>query len=342
MLVSLNELAITFGILVSFLVNYIFATTEKGWRIMFGLSSVVAVFQGVAMLFLPRTPQFLMISRQEEKAEKTLRQLQITRNVRQTMANIRLSLAEESSQSFVRVLCNNVDNIGSRLFIGFGLVFFQQFTGQPNIIYYANDIFRQVGFCSEWSSTLATVVLGVMKVISTAISLALVDRIGRRRALISGISVMTLSVLILSAFAFYQLHIDGSIHQETCREVDSLPIREHLYVPNSLANSSSSSSDNVTFRDMDFKLYNATPAQECPESNNIPSGFRYLALASLVGYVCAYSFSFGPIVWVLLSEIFPAALKGRAMALATAVNWLGNVIVSATFIEATGNEMTAG
>ena len=37
----------------------------------------------------------------------------------------------------------------SRLLIGVGLVFFQQFTGQPNIIYYAADIFRQVGFfCS--------------------------------------------------------------------------------------------------------------------------------------------------------------------------------------------------
>ena len=51
-----------------------------------------------------------------------------------------------------------------RLVIGLGLVFFQQFTGQPNMIYYAADIFRIVGFCGELSSTLATVGLGVMKV----------------------------------------------------------------------------------------------------------------------------------------------------------------------------------
>jgi heme O synthase-like polyprenyltransferase len=41
-------------------------------------------------------------------------------------------------------------------------------------------------------------------------------------------------------------------------------------------------------------------------------------------------------VWILLSEIFPASSKGRAMALATSVNWTGNVIVSGTFLQATG------
>lgn len=55
-------------------------------------------------------------------------------------------------------------NMCRRLVIGLGLVFFQQFTGQPNMIYYAADIFRIVGFCGELSSTLATVGLGIMKV----------------------------------------------------------------------------------------------------------------------------------------------------------------------------------
>ena len=66
--------------------------------------------------------------------------------------------------------------------------------GQPNIIYYAADVFKAVGFCSEFSSTLASVGLGLMKVISTAISLSIVDRIGRKKALISGITVMGLGM----------------------------------------------------------------------------------------------------------------------------------------------------
>ena len=61
-------------------------------------------------------------------------------------------------------VAKNSSNMCRRLIIGLGLVFFQQFTGQPNIIYYAADIFRIVGFCGELSSTLATVGLGAMKV----------------------------------------------------------------------------------------------------------------------------------------------------------------------------------
>ena len=63
--------------------------------------------------------------------------------------------------------------------------------------------------------------------------------------------------------------------------------------------------------------------------------FRYVATIGLIGYVCAYSFSFGPVTWVILSEIFPAATKGRAMAFTTSFNWLGNFVVSATFLQAT-------
>ena len=95
MLVSLNELGITVGILLAYLVNYTFAAVDGGWRIMFGLSSVIAVVQGGVMSLMPRTPRFLMIKKKEEKAEKTLRDLRLTTNVRQTMTNIRLGLADE-------------------------------------------------------------------------------------------------------------------------------------------------------------------------------------------------------------------------------------------------------
>ena len=129
----------------------------------------------------------------------------LTTNVRQTLTDIRLGLADEQSGSggFLPALVTNADNLRSRLFIGLGLVLLQQFSGQPNIIYYADDVFREVGFCSEFGSALATVFLGLAKVVSTAASLALVDRIGRRRALLSGVSAMMLSVFTLAVFAFY-------------------------------------------------------------------------------------------------------------------------------------------
>ena len=89
MLVSFNELAITVGILLAFLVNYILADIPGGWRIMFSLSVGIAIIQGLAMLFLPQTPQFLMIQKKEKQAEIILKRLKLSTNTRQSLANIR-------------------------------------------------------------------------------------------------------------------------------------------------------------------------------------------------------------------------------------------------------------
>ena len=156
------------------------------------------------MLFLPQTPQFLMIQKKDAQAEVILRKLKLTTNVRQTMADIRLTLAEEEAAK--RALCVADNNMRGRRFIGFGLVIAQQITGQPNIIYYASDVFKAVGFCTNWSSTLATVGLGTMKVISTAVSLSLVDRVGRKKCLTVGIAIMGWAVMTLGIFAI----VDGS------------------------------------------------------------------------------------------------------------------------------------
>lgn len=57
------------------------------------------------------------------------------------------------------------------------------------------------------------------------------------------------------------------------------------------------------------------------------------AMASLMGYVAFFALSLGPITWVLLSEIFPLAIRGRAMSLALFANWAFNYLVSLTFLD---------
>ena len=110
------------------------------------------------MLFLPKTPQFLMMQKKDAQAEAIIKKLKLSTNVRQTMADIRISLTEESSDR----LCQSENNMNGRMFIGIGLVVAQQLTGQPNTIYYTSDVFKAVGFCSEFSSTLASVGLGIL------------------------------------------------------------------------------------------------------------------------------------------------------------------------------------
>ena len=51
----------------------------------------------------------------------------------------------------------------------------------------------------------------------------------------------------------------------------------------------------------------------------------------MLGYVACFAVSWGPVVWVLLSEIFPNKIRGRAMAVAVAAQWVSNYIISSSF-----------
>lgn len=67
-------------------------------------------------------------------------------------------------------------------------------------------------------------------------------------------------------------------------------------------------------------------------SSDLDVGLRYTALIALMSYVAAYSFSFGPVTWLLLAELFPPSVKGRAVAISTSLNWAANLLISATFL----------
>ena len=57
-----------------------------------------------------------------------------------------------------------------------------------------------------------------------------------------------------------------------------------------------------------------------------------VTLIAMVVYIASFAFSLGPVVWTLIAEIFPNRIRGKAMAVCTAVNWGAAFIVSATFL----------
>eukprot|EP00049_Salpingoeca_infusionum_P013390 m.250281 g.250281 ORF g.250281 m.250281 type:complete len:188 (-) comp15433_c0_seq23:100-663(-) len=59
---------------------------------------------------------------------------------------------------------------------------------------------------------------------------------------------------------------------------------------------------------------------------------KWTSLGAILAFVIAYAFSFGPMTWLLLGEIFPDDIRGRAVAVASTFNWLGNLLVSLTFL----------
>ena len=68
----------------------------------------------------------------------------------------------------------------------------------------------------------------------------------------------------------------------------------------------------------------------------------WIAVLSVAAYVGFFAIGLGPVFWLLIAEIFPLALRGRAMSLATVANWSFNLIVSATFLNLVGAVGSAG
>jgi len=315
-LVSLNELGITFGILLAYLVNYLFINVPNGWRIMFGISGIPALIQAVSMIFLPASPRWLITKGREAKAEELIQVLWPYLDTKKQLSLLKQSLSTEKNYRFFDLFTNR-ENLRLRMFIGCGIILFQQLTGQPTVIYYAPTLFQTLGFNGKTSSILATVGLGIVKFIFTFITLSLVDRLGRRTFLLLGALIITVSLITLTAVTqpIAEMHRQTTSMQEKKFCAETTP---PFY--------------NKSSHMLDSGVFNSTIHEE---TNNemIPDSIKYTSLVALMMFVIGYAIGYGPMSWLILTEIFPTGIKGRAVALASSVNWAANIVTSISFLE---------
>src|SRR3990167_271897 len=193
-LVSLNQLAITIGIMCSYFINYAFTNTQGSWRLMFAIGLIPAVFLAIGMIFLPESPRWLIKQKRHEEARKILRRLRGKHNVAHELNAIEngLSVREAGLKEVFSATIRPV------LFLGMMLGFLQQVTGINTIIYYAPTIFQLAGFQDSRSAILATAGIGVVNVIATIFAVLYLDKLGRRTLLLVGLVGMCLSLLSLS------------------------------------------------------------------------------------------------------------------------------------------------
>jgi sugar porter (SP) family MFS transporter len=206
-LVSLNQLAITFGIVVSYLVDYQLAEEDQ-WRLMFGLAVIPAVILAIGMLFLPETPRWLVSKNREKEAVAVLKRIRHPDDVEGELKLIHSTYESEPkgvwkslTQSWVKYA----------LMVGIGLAFFQQTTGINTVIYYAPTIFQLAGLKSAESSLYATIGVGIVNMLMTIVALWLLDKWGRRPLLFTGLIGMIISLVIL-AIAFLLPELISSLH----------------------------------------------------------------------------------------------------------------------------------
>lgn len=266
-MVSLNQFAIVFGMLIVYFVNYYISglgdetwMTSRGWRWMFGSEAVPALVLLAAMLFVPESPRFLCRKGRVEKARAILAKIDGEEHADHEIAEIEAALRQESGD-FRELLRPGLRGV---LILGIALAVLQQVTGINVFLYYAPDIFRAVAGTGTDIALLQTVVVGAVNLLFTIIAICTVDRIGRRPLMIAGAAGMGVSLLAIGAASSAQA-VGGWL------------------------------------------------------------------LFFVLGYIASFALSVGPVTWVILSEIFPTKLRGRALGIATFFLWTANFIVSQTF-----------
>ncbi|HEX5290206.1 MAG TPA: sugar porter family MFS transporter [Streptosporangiaceae bacterium] len=190
-LVSFNQLAITAGILVSYLVDYGLASSEN-WRLMFGLAAIPAILMFIGMLFQHESPHWLVAHGREDEARQVLHRVRTEAEIEPEIAEVRELSGRKSS--FREVFSPTVRRV---VIIGVALAVFQQITGINTIIYYAPTLLKGAGLGSS-AALLANVVNGAVNVGMTIVAIRLLDRTGRRPLLLSGTTGMVVGMLVVA------------------------------------------------------------------------------------------------------------------------------------------------
>jgi sugar porter (SP) family MFS transporter len=260
LLISLNQLAIVTGILLSYSVNYLLTGAgPANWRWMFASATIPSIGFLVTLLFIPESPRWLVQKDRISEAQYFLSRIAGSQAAAAEIHAIRAAISEDSG--------NLLDPAFRKpLIVAILIALFSQFTGINTIIYYGSLVFLEhVPHQTASTALWANVIIGAINFIATIVGMSLIDRAGRKPLLMSAFAGMALSLLGVSAAIRFQA-----------------------------------------------------------------SGI--VVLVFVLTYVACFAIGVGTGTWVMMAEICPTRVRGRAMSVATVCLWCGTLLVTLTFL----------
>ena len=206
-LATLNQLMIVTGILAAYIIDWALSGASE-WRGMFAAGLVPAAVLLVGMAFMPETPRWLLAAGREQEARDVLARTRSAQEAEAEFASIaRVEELEPGRRGRLRDLA--APWIRPMVVVALILAVGQQFSGVNAINVYAPTMFTALGF-GKSTSLLASIVLGVAKVIFTAVVIFTVDRWGRKPLLLLG-NVAMAATLLLLGIAVLEIHSQTAV-----------------------------------------------------------------------------------------------------------------------------------
>ena len=332
-LVSIQQLNIVLGFFVAFLSNYFFnkyntpestfLTDENVWRWMLGVEFFPAILYFLALFFVPRSPRWLYLKNKFDDAKKVLNVIHGESRGQLEIESIEINIQAEKNKS--KVVIKDLLKKSLRFILVVGLIVgvLQQITGINAVYFYATSIFKQTGIGTDASFS-SGVLLSTITVIFTFVAMYLIDRMGRRPLLLIGTAGIAIS-LLLCAYGFKQAKYELSIE-----EISSFQFSE--------ANKLEPYANQVFENDVDFKnamkmalgnqVYSKNDGAILEAATTMNAT---LVLIGILGFIACFAFSLGPVMWVLLSELYPIKYRGLAIGVIAFINSFISSVVQLIF-----------
>jgi sugar porter (SP) family MFS transporter len=256
-LVSMNQFAITFGILLAYILDYLlFGFGENSWRYMLAIPSFFGALYLIFLITsLPESPRWLLSKGKKDEAVNVIKKMGGQVLIDQELPEMEKIVSISKNENKIRLGDIFKGKIGKIVLIGTLLAAFQQITGINAVIMFAPNIFQAAGSATD-NSLFQSIILGLVNFLMTMVALWLVDKKGRKALLIWGALGMVVSLACLS---------------------------------------------------FEFAM---------PKQNGM------IVLVALLVYIAFFAASFAPVMWVIITEIYPNKIRGVAMSFSTAISWL--------------------